>query len=259
MTQYTNPPDRYPPPPPPMQPPQQMEYATPYGRPQSNGWAIAALVSGCLIFCIPILAPILAIVFGAIGLSRTRDPRVGGKGFAIAGLTLGCVGIALTLMYALMMSIMLPSLGRARETANRAKCSSNMRQIGQAMLLYANENRGVYPDALPILLLTQDITPEVFCCPSSNDTPAPGTTPQAQAAKLLTGPHCSYVYTGNGLTSASTAEQVLLYEPPGNHNGDGMNVLFGDGHVDFIPKPEAQKMIAELEAGHNPPRAQMVK
>src|ERR1700733_13642683 len=46
---------------------------------------------------------------------------------------------------ALLISILLPSLNRARETANRVKCASNLRQIGQAMLLYSNENNGSYP------------------------------------------------------------------------------------------------------------------
>jgi prepilin-type N-terminal cleavage/methylation domain-containing protein/prepilin-type processing-associated H-X9-DG protein len=46
---------------------------------------------------------------------------------------------------ALLISILLPSLNRAREMANRIKCGSNLRQIGQAMLLYANENGGAYP------------------------------------------------------------------------------------------------------------------
>jgi prepilin-type processing-associated H-X9-DG protein len=36
-------------------------------------------------------------------------------------------------------------LMRARETSSRVKCASNLRQIGQAMLLYANENKGAYP------------------------------------------------------------------------------------------------------------------
>jgi len=46
---------------------------------------------------------------------------------------------------ALLISILLPSLNRARETANRVKCASNLRQIGTAIALYANENRGAYP------------------------------------------------------------------------------------------------------------------
>jgi prepilin-type N-terminal cleavage/methylation domain-containing protein len=43
---------------------------------------------------------------------------------------------------ALPISILLPSLNRARETANRVKCASNLRQVGQAILLYSNDNRG---------------------------------------------------------------------------------------------------------------------
>src|SRR4051812_42098516 len=72
--------------------------------------------------------------------------------------------------------ILMPSLCRAREPANRVKCASNERPIGQALLLYAKEHAGHYPDSLPELLLTQDITPEVFVCPSSNGEKAQGDT-----------------------------------------------------------------------------------
>src|SRR2546427_6757044 len=90
---------------------------------------------------------------------------------------------------ALLISILLPSLNRARETANRVKCASNMRQIGQAILLYSNDNRGVYPETVDQLLLTQDITAEVFNCPASNDTPAPGADAKAQVKVLHTPGH----------------------------------------------------------------------
>lgn len=49
---------------------------------------------------------------------------------------------------ALLISILLPSLNRARETANRVKCASNLRQIGQAILLYTNDSKGPYPRTL---------------------------------------------------------------------------------------------------------------
>src|SRR5207248_9797774 len=61
------------------------------------------------------------------------------KGFTLVEL-LVVIGII-----ALLISILLPSLNRERETANRVKCGSNIRQIGQAILLYANENKGNYP------------------------------------------------------------------------------------------------------------------
>src|SRR5215472_6482665 len=51
---------------------------------------------------------------------------------------------------ALLISILLPSLNRARETANRVKCASNLRQIGQAILLYANENKQQYPRTIMV-------------------------------------------------------------------------------------------------------------
>jgi len=46
---------------------------------------------------------------------------------------------------ALLISILLPSLNKARETANRVKCAANLKQIGNALLLYANENKGLFP------------------------------------------------------------------------------------------------------------------
>jgi len=43
---------------------------------------------------------------------------------------------------ALLIAMLLPVLGRAREQAKSAACLSNLRQIGQATLLYLTENNG---------------------------------------------------------------------------------------------------------------------
>src|SRR5437870_3593793 len=142
---------------------------------------------------------------------------------------------------ALLISILLPSLNRARETANRVKCASNLRQIGQAMLLYANENKGTYPrtyylgttpvrgtctwgsnaqltatpdpsingpvandisGALFLLLRTQEITSEVFVCPSSN---AEKDTFGGGANTALN--WCNW----NGTTNADGTQKALSY------------------------------------------------
>jgi prepilin-type N-terminal cleavage/methylation domain-containing protein len=46
---------------------------------------------------------------------------------------------------AVLISILLPSLGRAREAANRTKCLANLRTLGQAMRMYALENADMVP------------------------------------------------------------------------------------------------------------------
>lgn len=42
-------------------------------------------------------------------------------------------------------AIVLVTVGRVRESANSARCQSNLRNIGQAVLMYANDNNGYYP------------------------------------------------------------------------------------------------------------------
>ena len=46
---------------------------------------------------------------------------------------------------ALLISILLPALSKARESAMNVACLSNLRQIGAASLMYANENKGYLP------------------------------------------------------------------------------------------------------------------
>jgi prepilin-type processing-associated H-X9-DG protein/prepilin-type N-terminal cleavage/methylation domain-containing protein len=46
---------------------------------------------------------------------------------------------------ALLISLLLPALSRARESANKTKCLSNVRMIGIAMVMYTGDNKGYFP------------------------------------------------------------------------------------------------------------------
>jgi prepilin-type processing-associated H-X9-DG protein len=85
---------------------------------------------------------------------------------------------------ALLISILLPSLNKARETANRVKCAANLRSIGQTMLLYENDNHGSYPRTVYVGGSTPTINTDSLSeanSPSSNMF-IPGNLPSAANA-----------------------------------------------------------------------------
>lgn len=204
---------------------------------------VPGFISGVVLVC-----PVMAVVLGVIALARTRGGNVGGRGAAILAILLGGMSAALIAL------VLMPTFGNAKGVRERVACGSSMRQIGQAILLYSNENKGLFPPRLEDLLLTQDITSEIFVCSSTNHTRAPGSTPQQQAAALTSRPgHLSYVYVGQNMNSRVGADVVVMYEPLSNHNQAGSNMLFGDGRVEWIEAKQAGKIIAEVQAGQNPP------
>lgn len=205
----------------------------------------------------------------------------------------------------------LPSMGRASETANRVKCQSNLSQMGKALLLYSNENGGAYPQAyyvpdqpvsvsndghaetnpfitsrlnnIPaamfLLIRTQDMTTEVFTCPSgtsekdlmdgesalkrSNFTGDSGLVLKNVSysffnvypsnAALLNGyPKLITAFGSDFAVAADRApaapcvvarvtvgapRSVMIKGNSKNHDQDGQNVLYADGHAEFQQTP----------------------
>ena len=61
------------------------------------------------------------------------------KGFTLIEL------LVVVAIIALLVAILLPSLGRARELARQAVCRSNLKSIGTSMALYQTDNKDRYP------------------------------------------------------------------------------------------------------------------
>ena len=68
------------------------------GLPPQNGLGTAALVLGIIGMLFVCTCP-LAIIFGAIGISRANSGQATNKGAATAGLILGIVGLALWFLF----------------------------------------------------------------------------------------------------------------------------------------------------------------
>jgi Domain of unknown function (DUF4190) len=62
-------------------------------KPRTSVAAILSLVCG-LLGCIPFVTGLAAVILGFVGIKKTRDPMVTGKGMAIAGLILGILSLA---------------------------------------------------------------------------------------------------------------------------------------------------------------------
>lgn len=109
--------------------------------PKASGLAIAAFVLGILSFFTCGLTALPAIVLGIVGLILIEKSggRLTGKGFAIVGIVIP------VLVLCLLIVLLLPASFKAKQTASRMACGTNLSGIGRAMVIYANDYDGKFP------------------------------------------------------------------------------------------------------------------
>jgi prepilin-type N-terminal cleavage/methylation domain-containing protein/prepilin-type processing-associated H-X9-DG protein len=135
-------------------------------------------------------------------------------------------------------------------------CQQNLLKVFIAMQIYANDQAGKFPvtaaartseDALDLLVPHYTVDTSLFICPASNDASLP-------SGESLRPHKISYAYYMG--RRASDASEVLLTDrqvdtlakkigqpvfsttgkPPGNnHQKDGGNLLYADGHAEASP------------------------
>jgi hypothetical protein len=132
-----------------------------------------------------------------------------------------------------MMGILLPALGKARQSARQIKSSTQARGIGQALTMYAMDNKSFFPepgaDWKKRLLDTGYITPEMF------------TAPQAEPGDE------SYFYIPGGAQGFSPTK-VLIIENPKFYRDTGANVVFEDNTVRFVTGDEFWAIVEKQKA-----------
>lgn len=119
------------------------------GGGQSKGMAMAAMILGILSlpsFGCFIIGGILAIVLGAIAYSRTnKEPETyGGRGMAIAGIVTGGLSFLMIPIIGIVSAIAIPSLLRARVSANESATIGDVRTVIAGEAAYASQNNGYY-------------------------------------------------------------------------------------------------------------------
>jgi len=127
---------------------------------------------------------------------------------------------------ALLISILLPSLAKARESANRAACLSDFRQLGTAMQIYANENK----DYIPIGYMDQKQFDYVVNWNNGNGTHV------TQMGLLVTS---NVIQDGKAFYCPSESDPMFMYDtavdvwPYGKTPADPHLTTPGLGHTRF--------------------------
>jgi len=204
---------------------------------KTSGLAITSLVLAILSPCTCFITAIPAIILGIVALVKISKSvgQLKGSGFAIAGIAVPSICLLIALLVSpMMIAIMMPAFNRAKGHAQQVLCTAHLRQIGIAMELYTEENNQ-YPAAdkwCDLLLEYAEITKNSFRCPGAPEGP------------------CNYAMNKNieEFGKDAPSDMVLLFETsPGwnqaggpeiltteNHQDDGCNILFADGHVEFV-------------------------
>ncbi len=116
-----------------------------------------------------------------------------------------------------------------RDPSGEETCAENLKAIGQAMHAYAEAHHGRFPGGFAKLARAAKLKKQLFSCPG--------------AGEKRSGWYACYGYV-RGQTLSDDASNVLVYERPDSHYGEGSNVLFADGMVRFVePYSKVEKLV----------------
>jgi hypothetical protein len=211
---------------------------TPSPQGRTSALAITSLVLGLLSFCTFFLTAPVAVILGIISLVMIAKShgQLKGTGMAIAGIA---VPVVMLPIMAILMAIMMPALVKVRCEAQRQICTSNLKQLGLAFRLYANDNNRQYPtvDKWCDLLKPYYKDERVLICPSAGQEQRRyAINPQAEPNSP---PYTVLLFETKGGRNQSGGPELLKTD---NHCEKGCNILFSDSHVEFVRIEDINKL-----------------
>jgi len=123
--------------------------------------------------------------------------------------------------------LLVPALKRAHRSSQAANCINNIKRLGLAMHIYAQDYDGKFPENLFQLYPKYTSKVDTFFCPS---------TPNTQPLKEIKRPedaNISYLVIPS-LTERDDKDIVLNRDKSMWNHGSGMMCCFIDGHVEWV-------------------------
>ena len=158
---------------------------------------------------------------------------------------------------AILAAMLMPALQKARESANQADCTSQLKQIGTCMIMYAGDYKSSFPAYSDDIANSHNDkglyylancgylkTPKIFICRSTKHRPWDNVNTDISdfpydvkgADDITKDCRCSYLYYAGINYDRATDEVGFVRDRHRNHadkNGEGCGiVLYCDGHTD---------------------------
>jgi hypothetical protein len=226
---------------------------------QSKGLAVTSLVSGILslLGCVG-LGSLVAIITGVMAMSRAKnEPHVyGGKGMAVAGVVMGSVSLLILPIF-IIAAIAIPSLLRARVSANESAAIGDVRTVISAQVSYASHNDGNY-DTLECLAAPGSCIPQYSGPTMLDPLLASGAQKMGYRRTLYLGPPAQQSMDGDPISPSSVRGFAYVAVPiqPGR---TGIRGFCGDARGIICATPdgsEADVVDGECQVGPGCPALQ---